>query len=60
MNGRAEVERLRQHLDATFKRIGSVDSDLELLSDFARYLCVLVSGYIERAVAELLLEHARR
>ena len=29
-------------------------------SDFARYLCVLVSGYIERAVIELVLEHARQ
>jgi hypothetical protein len=60
MNGRVEVDRLKQRLDATFKRIDGVDSDLELRSDFARYLCVLVSGYLERAVAELLLEHARR
>jgi len=27
-------------------------------SDFARYLCVLVSGYLETSVTELLLEHA--
>lgn len=60
MNGRAEVARLKQRLDATFQRIEGVDSDLELRSDFARYLCVLVSGYLERAVAELVLEHARR
>ena len=60
MNGRAEVARLKQRLDATFQRIDGVGSDLELRSDFARYLCVLVSGYLEKAVAELVLEHARR
>ncbi len=29
-------------------------------SDFAKYLCILVSGYVETAVTELLLEHSRR
>lgn len=60
MTGRAEVARLKQRLDATFQRVKGAGSDLELQSDFARYLCVLVSGYLEKAVAELLLEHARR
>jgi hypothetical protein len=60
MTGRAEVKRLKQRLDATFKRVGSVGSDLELQSDLARYLCILVSGYLEKAVSELVVEHARR
>jgi len=60
MNARAEVARLKQRIDATFKRIEGLDSDLELRSDFARYLCVLVSGYLETSIAELVLEHARR
>jgi hypothetical protein len=62
MTGRAEVDRLKKRLDATFERCGKLGSgaDLEVHSDFARYLCVLVSGYLERAVAELVLEHARR
>ena len=60
MTGRAEVCRLKQQLDATFKRAKSVGQDPELQADFARYLCVLVSGYIERAVVALVLEHARR
>lgn len=60
MTGRAEVARLQQRLDVAFRRIKSVGPDLELQSDFARYLCVLVSGYLEQAVAELVLEHARR
>jgi hypothetical protein len=60
MTGRAEVRSLEQRLDAAFKRIGSVALESEIQSDFARYLCVLVSGYLEKAVYELVLEHARR
>lgn len=60
MNGRAEVAKLRQRLDATFKRISDVGSNIEVQSDFAKYLCVLVSGFLEKAVAQLALEHAKR
>ena len=59
MTGRAEVSRLKQQLDATFKRVKNAGQEPELQSDFARYLCVLVSGYIERAIVALVLEHAR-
>jgi hypothetical protein len=37
----------------------AADPALEIRSDFARYLCILVSGYLERALIEILLEHAR-
>ena len=60
MTGRAEVNRLRQILEGTFDRAMSIGPDPELQSDFARYLCILVSGFLEKAVAELVLEHARR
>lgn len=60
MNGCIEVARLKQRLDATFQRVANLNFDLELQSDFSRYLCVLVSGYLEKAVTELILEHARR
>ena len=60
MSGLVEVARLKQRLDDTFDRIGGIDSDPELQSDFAKYLCVLVSGYIERAVVHIVQEHARR
>src|ERR1022692_5099703 len=61
MTGRAEVARLEKQLDAAFQRIKSLGpaADIEVQSDFARYLCVLVSGYLEKSVAELMLEHAR-
>jgi hypothetical protein len=50
---------MKQRLDATFERVKDLQYDPELQSDFAKYLCVLVSGYIERAMVELVLEHAR-
>lgn len=60
MNGRAAVATLQSRLDATFGRAGGLGDDAELLSDFARHLCVLVSGFLEEAVRELLMEHVRR
>ena len=59
MTGRAEVERLKQQLAATFARATGIEGDLELLSDFARYLCVLISGFLEQAVIELVREYVR-
>src|SRR4051812_27458517 len=59
MIGRAEVATQRARLDATFKRADGLHADAQLLSDFARHLCVLVSGFLEQAVIELLLEHVR-
>jgi RiboL-PSP-HEPN len=60
MTGKAEVERQKQRLDATFKRASLIGAEAELLSDFAQYLCVLVSGFLEQAVIELVLEHVRK
>ena len=59
MTGRAEIERNIQRLDATCKRASSIKGDAELLSDFARYLCVLVAGFLEQAVIEIALQHVR-
>ena len=59
MTGRAEVARHRRQPDTTFSRAGGLHADGELLSDFARYLCVLVSGYVEQTTVELLIEYAR-
>lgn len=59
--GRRAIERARSRLDATFKRIDSIEEDqLEARADFARYLCVLLTGYLEKAISELLVEHSRQ
>jgi hypothetical protein len=60
ITGRNQVIRVRRRLDQTFARIGSVSGDVELQGDFAKYLCILVSNYVENAVAELVLEYVRR
>ena len=60
MSGRREVHRLRGRLDATFGRAPNSSSDPEFQADFAKYLCVIVSGYFESALCALLLAHAQR
>lgn len=55
MTGRAEVARQQRQLDTTFSRARGLHADHELLSDFVRYLCVLVSGYVEQTTIELLV-----
>jgi len=60
MNGRAEVSRLRKRLDATFARIPTSSADVETQSDYAKYLCVLVSGFFENAIVALLLDYVER
>jgi hypothetical protein len=60
LRGAAEVHRLRNRVNAVFARARSLrEVDPEIQSDFARYLCVLVSGFVETAVAELAIEHCR-
>lgn len=56
MSGRSEVARLKDRLDATFARGGGITEE-EIRADFARYLCVLVCGFLERSVVELLLHY---
>jgi hypothetical protein len=53
-----EVWRYRQRLDVLFSRLGHV-SDLELQAHWARYLCVLTSGFLEVAVKALLSQYCR-
>src|SRR5438105_5864404 len=49
---------LRTHLDATFQRVDALHGlDLEIQSDFARYLCVLTSGYVEAAVEIIAFQY---
>jgi hypothetical protein len=60
MNGYAEVVRLRKRLDAVFSRAPSSSSDIELQADFAKYLCVLVSGFFENALIALVLDYVEK
>lgn len=59
MSGRAEADKLKKRLDSTFGR-APVAGDPEVLADFARYLCVLVSGYLESVIVALVVDYAAR
>lgn len=52
--------RYQNRLDDLFTRVGSVSEHDEIRAHWARYLCVLCSGYVEVAVREILGEYARR
>lgn len=57
--GRAEVRRRKQQLDAVFLQLQNVSLSSELVAHFSRYLCVLVSGYVEQSVKELVAQYCR-
>jgi hypothetical protein len=47
-------------LDATFGRIQQIDvGQIELRADFARYLCVLVSGYLDQTIRDMTAEFVK-
>ena len=49
----------KQRLDDLFKAAASL-ADVEMQSHWSRYLCVLVSGFIENSVENCLSEYSRR
>lgn len=52
------IDSARKRLDSTFSRIAAIPiEDAELRSDGARYLCVLVSGFLETSVVSLIISY---
>jgi len=52
---------LKDALDATFARVERLDpSEIELRADFARHLCVLVSGFIDQSIKSYTIEYVRK
>ena len=60
MEGRARVEQNRARVQAVFERAAAANLAVEMQSDLARHLCVLVSGFVERSVTDLLAAFAGR
>ena len=54
-----EVLRYKQRLDDLFEKVKDI-SDIELQSHWARYLCILVSGYLETSVRAIYREYSRK
>mgnify|MGYP000863797183 CR=1 FL=1 len=59
LQGRHEVKRLQGLVQNAFDRYGELPIGSQVQSDFSRYLCVLVAGYMEQAVQELALAWCR-
>jgi len=49
-----DVVREKQRLDATFSLVEQMPLDAELLSHWAKYLCVLTCGFIENSLRVIL------
>jgi hypothetical protein len=54
-----ELQRQRDRLDNLFKKIDVLQGDPELQAHFARYLCILVSGFLENAIIAIYSTYAR-
>lgn len=54
-----EVMRAKQKLDNLFEKINHLPDDNELKAHWARYLCILVSGFIENSVRAIYSQYAK-
>lgn len=59
LRGRHEVDRRRRRINAAIERIDGAGMDAELTAHYARYLCVLVSGFTEQSVKGLIAQYCR-
>lgn len=55
-----EIVRREQRLDSLFERAGRAARDPELQSHWARYLCVLVSGFLETSIRTIFASYASK
>lgn len=54
-----EAVRYKQRLDHLFKQVSAFSGDIELQSHWARYLCILVSGFLETSVQAIYSQYAK-
>jgi RiboL-PSP-HEPN len=55
-----ELDAQRKRLDALFEKASDLSNDAELLSHWAKYLCVLVCGFLENSVEMCLAEYCKK
>jgi len=60
MTGREAVARLKKRMDTTLTRAPVSSADIEVQADFAKYFCVLTSGFLENAIIVLILSFAQK
>jgi hypothetical protein len=54
----SDVFREKQRLDGIFALVTELETDEELLAHWAKYLCVLTSGFIENSLRVILTRYA--
>ena len=54
-----DAVRAEQRLDNLFKRVSTLSYDPEMQSHWARYLCVLVSGYLEMSLIAVYRQYTQ-
>jgi len=54
-----EIHSFQSKLDYLFTKLKLLDHDAELLAHWARYLCVLVSGYLEVSIRTIFREYSK-
>jgi len=55
-----DVLREKQRLDSLFSMVAQMQADHEVLAHWARYLCVLTSGFIENSLRLILRDYTTR
>jgi hypothetical protein len=55
-----EISRQIQSLEALIKKAAASTKDVELLSHWARYLCVRTAGLVEKGIQEIYTEFVER
>ena len=54
-----EIVRNKQRLDYLFDLISQLTTNLELQAQWARYLCILVAGFIETSIRTIYLQYTK-
>ncbi len=54
-----EILRYKRQLNDLFDKVSTLESDLEMQSHWARYLCIRVSGFLEVAVSTIYKNYAK-
>jgi len=54
-----EVVRYKTRLDSLFKKVETLSADFDLQSHWAKYLCVLVSGFLETSAREIYGQYSQ-
>ena len=55
-----QVSREKQRLDHVFSLVRQMDIDEEILAHWAKYLCVLTSGFVENALRMILQDYVNK